>query len=96
LDISGSYGQSIQAAANGIVSFAGLKNVYGKTVTIKHADGSETLYAHMSRISVSKGQKISRGETVGAVGTSGNATGPHLHLELRKGKKTVNPSSVLR
>jgi murein DD-endopeptidase MepM/ murein hydrolase activator NlpD len=96
MDIAAGYGESVRAAATGLVSFAGSKSVYGNTVTIKHTDGSETLYAHMSKIFVSEGQQINHGDTIGAVGTSGNATGPHLHLELRKDNRTINPSNALR
>lgn len=95
-DISAHYGDAVRAAAEGLVSFVGYRSVYGKTVTIKHADGSETLYAHLSQIAVSSGQKVKRSEVIGAIGTTGNSTGPHLHFEVRKGRKYVDPVSVLR
>ena len=96
IDIAAAYGDMVKAAASGSVSFTGYKNVYGKTITIRHADGSESLYAHLSKILVSQGQQVSRGESIGAVGTSGNSTGPHLHFEVKKGSRTINPMSVLR
>ena len=95
-DISARYGDSVRASAAGRVSFVGYRGVYGKMVTIEHPDGSETLYAHLSSIKVSNGQRVNRGEVIGAIGTTGNSTGPHLHFEVKKGRKYVNPVSVLR
>jgi murein DD-endopeptidase MepM/ murein hydrolase activator NlpD len=95
-DIAARYGDPIQAAAAGIVAFTGYRSVYGKTVVIEHSDGSETLYAHLSSILVSAGQRVTRGEVIGKIGTTGNSTGPHLHFEVKKGRKYVNPVNVLR
>lgn len=95
-DIAARYGDSIQAAAAGTVAFTGYRSVYGKTVVIGHSDGSETLYAHLSSILVSTGQRVKRGEVIGKIGTTGNSTGPHLHFEVKKGRKYVNPVNVLR
>lgn len=95
-DISARYGDSVRASAAGLVSFVGYRGVYGKMVTIEHPDGSETLYAHLSSIRVSNGQRVKRGEVIGAIGTTGNSTGPHLHFEVKKGRKYVNPVNVLR
>ena len=61
------------------------------TVTVRHADGYETLYAHCSKITVSSGQSVLRGDTLGAVGATGNATGAHLHFEVHDGEKYLNP-----
>lgn len=95
-DISARYGDSVMAAAAGTVSFAGYRGVYGKMISIQHIDGSETLYAHLSSITVSAGQRVKRGEVIGNIGTTGNSTGPHLHFEVKKGRKYVNPVNVLR
>lgn len=95
-DISARYGDPIQAAAAGTVSFTGYRGVYGKMIVIRHSDGSETLYAHLSSIAVSTGQTVKRGEVIGKIGTTGNSTGPHLHFEVKKGRKYINPVSVLR
>ncbi len=96
IDIAAAYGDTVRAAAAGMVSFTGSKSVYGRTVTIKHADGSESWYAHLSKIFVSRGQQVNRGESIGEIGTSGNSTGPHVHFEVRKGNKAIDPSSILR
>ncbi|MEQ8173790.1 MAG: M23 family metallopeptidase [Syntrophomonadaceae bacterium] len=95
-DISARYGDSIQAAAAGVVAYTGYNGVYGKMIVIEHSDGSETLYAHLSSIGVSTGQRVKRGEAIGKIGTTGNSTGPHLHFEVKKGRKYVNPVNVLR
>lgn len=95
-DISARYGEPVLAAAAGIVTFTGYRSVYGKTVVIEHSDGSETLYAHLSAIVVTSGQRIKREEVIGKIGTTGNSTGPHLHFEVKKGRKYINPVNVLR
>jgi len=64
---------------------------YGKVVKIDHGYGYETLYAHMSKIIVRPGQKVKRGEIIGYVGNTGRSTGPHLHYEVIKNKKPINP-----
>jgi len=68
---------------------------YGNTVIIRHADGKETLYAHLSQIYVRMGQVVDQGETIGAVGCTGWCTGPHLHFEVRVGGVPVNPLNYL-
>lgn len=95
-DISARYGEPVKAAASGSVTFTGYRSVYGRTVVLSHRDGSETLYAHLSQIAVSRGQLVNQGEVIGAVGTTGYTTGPHLHFEVKRSKKYVNPVSVLR
>ncbi|MEN6390341.1 MAG: M23 family metallopeptidase [Syntrophomonas sp.] len=95
-DISARYGDMVQAAAAGVVASTGYNGVYGKMIVIEHSDGSETLYAHLSSIGVSTGQRVKRGEAIGKIGTTGNSTGPHLHFEVKKGRKYVNPVNVLR
>ena len=69
----------------------GESTVLGKYLTVRHADGYETLYAHCSKITVSSGQSVLRGDTLGAVGATGNATGAHLHFELLSGSKYLDP-----
>jgi murein DD-endopeptidase MepM/ murein hydrolase activator NlpD len=66
-----------------VVEFAGVQRGYGNVVEIMHRDGKSTLYAHMNRIDVRKGQRIGQGERVGTVGSTGWSTGPHLHFEFR-------------
>lgn len=96
LDIAGKTNTPIRASAPGKVLFAGYKEVYGRTVIIDHANGEQTLYAHASKTLVKPGQKVERGETIARVGSSGRATGPHLHFEIRKGEQIFNPLEFLR
>jgi murein DD-endopeptidase MepM/ murein hydrolase activator NlpD len=95
VDISEGYGAPVRATANGVVTFVGWKRGYGKTVMIKHGYGVSTLYAHNSRYSVKVGQRVSKGQIVCYVGNTGYATGPHLHYEVRKWNRPVNPIAYL-
>ncbi len=83
VDYAAPTGTPIRSVGDGIVEFAGVQRGYGNVVEIMHRDGKSTLYAHMSRITVSKGQRISQGDNIGAVGSTGWSTGPHLHFEFR-------------
>ena len=85
VDYSAPIGTPVRAVGDGTVDFAGRQNGYGNLVEIKHASGRSTLYAHLSRIDVRKGQHIEQGQRLGAVGMTGWATGPHLHFEFRVG-----------
>ena len=85
------YGHPAVAADGGTVVYAGWYYGYGNYVRIKHANGLETTYAHLSAIKVAKGQKVSRGQTVGLIGNTGNSNGPHLHFEVYKNGTRVNP-----
>jgi murein DD-endopeptidase MepM/ murein hydrolase activator NlpD len=91
VDIGAGYGTSIRAAAGGIVIMAGYMRGYGNTVIIDHGGGVSTLYGHCSSLSVSEGQSVRQGQTVARVGSSGLATGPHLHFEVRRNGSPVNP-----
>lgn len=91
VDISAGYGTPIKAADKGLVVYAGWRGGYGKCVIIDHGSGIATLYAHLSRISVSRGQIVKRGAIIGAVGSTGLSTGPHLHFEVRKYGRPVDP-----
>ncbi len=95
LDFRGPSGAPIFAAANGTVSFVGYKGGYGKTVEIKHGNGLMTRYAHMSRFNAKVGQKVEAGKTIGAIGSTGRSTGPHLHFEVRINDRAVNPRPFL-
>jgi len=83
VDIRASYGTAVWASEGGTVILAGWNGGYGNCVMINHGDGYTTLYGHMSSISVSVGQTVTQGQTVGYVGSTGNSTGPHLHFEVR-------------
>ncbi len=91
LDIATSTGTPIKAAASGTVTFAGWKGSYGNLLVITHSNGIQTYYGHCSKLYVSSGQKISQGQTVAAVGSTGNSTGPHLHFEIRVNGVAYNP-----
>ncbi|MEO1745857.1 MAG: M23 family metallopeptidase [Pseudomonadota bacterium] len=89
-------GTPIRATASGKVVRAGRAGGYGKLVEIEHANGLRTRYAHLSKIHVRKGQRVEAGMTVGAAGSTGRSTGPHLHYEVRSGGKAVNPMTELK
>lgn len=95
LDFACSYGTPIRAVAAGQVIFAGWDGSYGWKTVIRHADGTETWYAHQSQILVRKGF-VTAGQVIGRVGMTGNTTGPHLHLEVRINDVPVNPLTWLR
>ena len=75
---------------------AGSYGGYGNMVEIDHGDGITTRYGHMSKIAVSVGETVARGETIGAVGSTGRSTGPHLHYEVRRNDKAVDPAKFFR
>ncbi len=92
LDIGASAGAAIVAAQKGTVILASSISGYGNTVMIDHGGGVVTLYGHMSSISVSYGQKVSQGQTIGKVGSTGISTGPHCHFEIRVNGSQTNPA----
>lgn len=91
LDISANAGVPVLAGGDGVVEFAGRKGGYGNLVILKHSDGYETYYGHLSVISVSVGDRVLKGEKIGLIGSTGKSTGPHLHFEVRKDNKVRNP-----
>jgi murein DD-endopeptidase MepM/ murein hydrolase activator NlpD len=95
LDIACSQGTPVKAVADGTVTFAEYKGSYGNLVKISHGNGVETWYAHNSAIKVKVGQEVKAGDIVSAVGSTGNSTGPHLHLEIRINGTAVNPQNYL-
>ncbi|MCP4185909.1 MAG: M23 family metallopeptidase [Hyphomicrobiales bacterium] len=94
-DFKAGYGTLIRATASGEIIFAARNGGYGKMVEIKHKNGLTTRYAHLSKISVKKGQLVSAGDNIGKVGSTGRSTGPHLHYEIRHNDKAVNPKKYL-
>jgi murein DD-endopeptidase MepM/ murein hydrolase activator NlpD len=91
-DYAAPSGTTVMAAASGTVTAAGFNGPYGNQITVQHEDGTETTYSHLSEISVSVGDTVSAGEAIGAVGTTGNSTGPHLHFEaFDAGGERMNP-----
>ena len=95
LDIGAKEGSEAAAALDGTVAAVGDSTTYGLYVILEHEDGLKSLYAHLQEISVSDGDTVAAGQTVGLVGSTGNATGPCLHLELIVGGSYVNPSYYL-
>lgn len=96
IDIKARTGILIRAAKAGKVAYSGWMGGYGRVVVINHGGGYSTLYAHCSRLLVRKGTKVAAGKVIAKVGASGRVTGPHLHFEVRKNNKAINPLRVLR
>jgi len=96
VDLAGTYGSAIYATADGVVTHAGWENGYGNMVEITHPYGLKTRYGHMSAVKVSVGQKVSRGDRIGDMGSTGRSTGTHLHYEVRVGDEPVNPMSFIK
>jgi murein DD-endopeptidase MepM/ murein hydrolase activator NlpD len=95
VDISAPSGTPVHVTANGIVTFSGWSGGYGRLVVVDHGGGTSTYYAHLSRFYVQAGQDVRRGEMVGAVGSTGRVTAPHLHYEVRLAGAPVNPYRYL-
>ncbi|WP_298023770.1 M23 family metallopeptidase [uncultured Parasphingopyxis sp.] len=94
LDIAAGHGTPIRAAASGTVNYSGRNGGYGNYVRIAHSGGIQTAYAHMSRIAVSSGTRVTQGQVIGYVGSTGMSTGPHLHYEMIRGGQKIDPRSV--
>ena len=94
VDLGAAWGSPIAAAADGRVMSAGWRGGYGRAVEIAHASGLETLYGHMSRIAAAPGELVRRGEIIGYVGSSGLSTGPHVHFEVLRNGRPINPVGV--
>lgn len=95
-DLAGSYGTPIFATADGVVTYAGWENGYGRLIKVQHAFGIETRYGHLSQIRVEVGQRVSRGDRIGDMGNSGRSTGTHLHYEVRLSGRAVNPMTFIK
>ena len=95
LDIKGPLGGPVKAMARGVVEFAGLRGGFGNCIMLKHGNGFETLYGHLSKILVRVDQKIEIGQQIGNIGSTGRSTGPHLHYEVHKNGQQINPASFL-
>lgn len=95
LDIAVWYNTPVMATAKGKVSFAGWASGYGWTVKIDHGFGYETIYGHLNRVKVKKGEKVNRGQVVALTGNSGRSTGPHLHYEVRAEDIPKNPRDFI-
>ncbi len=95
IDLAAAEGVPFAAAKPGVVVAAGQRGGYGKAVEVDHGDGVSTLYAHASSLNVKPGDVVSAGETLGAVGETGQTTGPHLHFEVRVAGKAIDPKKAL-
>lgn len=96
IDIAAGYGDAVRATADGVVQSAGMASGYGREIIVNHGHGMQTLYAHLSAITVAAGENVGRGQIIGYVGQSGRATGPHLHYEVRINDTPVNPHRYMR
>ncbi|KIT17181.1 M23 family metallopeptidase [Jannaschia aquimarina] len=95
VDFAAARGTPIHATAAGTVTHAGWQSGYGKLIKIRHPFGFETRYAHLNRIRVAEGQRVSRGERIGDMGTTGRSTGVHLHYEIRRGGTALDPATFI-
>jgi murein DD-endopeptidase MepM/ murein hydrolase activator NlpD len=96
IDYAAPTGTPVRTVGDGSVTFAGWQRGYGNVVIVEHKGQQSTLYAHLSRIHVSKGQRISQGDSIGAVGSTGASTGPHLHFEYRVKGEHLDPLTIAR
>ena len=96
LDFAGAFSTPIMATAPGVVSFTGVRTGYGNTIEIDHGGGFKTRYAHLQAIAVGVGQRVAVGQRIGAMGSTGRSTGPHLHYEIWVDGKAQNPDRFLR
>ncbi len=98
IDIGAKTGTAVWAMADGtatVVKSGGYGGGYGSYIVISHPNGTQTLYAHLSSISIKQGQAVKRGDVIGGVGSTGRSTGPHLHIEIRPGKTGINGIAIL-
>ena len=95
IDFEANNKQPVVATALGVVEHAGWYKSYGKTVIIKHENGYKTLYGHLSVVKVKKGEEVHTGQLIGLAGSTGRSTGPHLHYEILKNGKAINPREYL-
>jgi murein DD-endopeptidase MepM/ murein hydrolase activator NlpD len=91
VDIGTRPGTPVRAPAAGSVAFVGWRRGYGRTIVLDHGHGVQSLYGHLSRFSVTRGQRLERGATIGLTGASGNASGSHLHYEVHVKGRPINP-----
>jgi len=95
-DFAAPTGTAVRTVGDGVVEFAGVQNGFGNVVFVKHRNQHVTVYAHLSRIGVKKGESVAQGQSIGAVGSTGWATGPHLHFEFRVNGQHQDPMAIAR
>jgi murein DD-endopeptidase MepM/ murein hydrolase activator NlpD len=96
VDYAAPVGTPVRAVGDGVVEFAGSQNGYGNTIEVRHSSGRSTLYAHLSKIDVRRGQRVEQGQRIGAVGMTGWTTGPHLHFEFRINGEHQDPLRIAK
>jgi murein DD-endopeptidase MepM/ murein hydrolase activator NlpD len=96
IDYAAPTGTPAYTVGDGVVDFAGVQGGYGNVVIVRHANNHSTVYAHLSRIQVRKGQSVTQGQVIGAVGSTGWSTGPHLHFEFRINGIYTDPQRVIQ
>ena len=95
IDMAGTWQEEVRAPADGYVSFSGRNGSFGKSVKIVHKHGVTTLYGHLHRLKVKKGDFVTEGDIIGKMGSTGRAVGAHLHYEIKVNKKSVNPYNFI-
>lgn len=95
IDLGGRSGSTVVAAASGKVTDAGWSGGHGRKITVAHRFGIRTVYAHLKRVLVKKGQSVSQGQPIGLMGSTGRSTGPHLHFEVHRGNIPLDPLELL-
>jgi murein DD-endopeptidase MepM/ murein hydrolase activator NlpD len=96
VDYGAPSGTPVRTVGDGVVDFAGWQNGYGNVIQVRHSNERSTVYAHLSRIDVKKGQRVEQGMRIGAVGATGWATGPHLHFEVKLRGQQQNPLAIAK
>lgn len=96
VDFGAPTGTPVRAVGDAVVEFAGVQNGYGNVIHLRHGGDRVTVYAHLSRINVKRGQRVAQGDNIGAVGATGWATGPHLHFEFRVNGRQIDPMTIAR
>lgn len=96
VDYAAPTGTPVRTIGDGVVEFAGVQSGYGNVVTVNHGKENATVYAHLSKINVQKGQKVSQSDIIGLVGSTGWSTGPHLHFEFRVNGVHQDPLTIAR
>jgi murein DD-endopeptidase MepM/ murein hydrolase activator NlpD len=94
VDYAAPTGTAVRTVGDGVIEFTGVQRGYGNVIEVKHRDGKSTVFAHLSKMGVTKGQKVEQGDVIGAVGTTGYSTGPHLHFEFRINGEHFDPLTI--
>ncbi len=96
IDLAGPEGSDVRASGGGVVERTGTDSSYGLFVLLQHPSGYETMYGHLSRVLVSRGDSVKAGQVIALTGNTGRSTAPHLHFEIRRYGRSVDPSSLVR